>query len=160
MKVNPIFYELISKPLRKWLKESKYKNQKRLAAALEISPAEVSRYLNGHREPPGRVVDRLVQLGFAQKNFTEYYAKQFERPIPEHLSKEEIIKVMFQQQIIMNEWKTMYYKAAERVAKYNDDNSKSIEAISKLVTKCERLEKELKELRDITREKEIKKDLG
>src|ERR1035437_3115459 len=103
-----VFYDLVSKPLKKWIKESKFKYQKNLAQQLEISNSDLSRILKGHKEPSGGIVDRLVNLGFPQKVFQDYYARQFEKPIPENLSKDEVIKVRSEERRVGKECRSRW----------------------------------------------------
>ena len=92
-----------------------------------------------------------MQLGFSRKHFTDYYARQFEKPVPDNLDKEELIKIIFQMQVIANEWKTFYEKLADRHTRLIDSNLKDSDTINILTRKVDELEKKLYEMKAIAK---------
>lgn len=141
MKKNKIFAEIVGNEIKKWVKgHYKYRSMKILSRELEISPSDLSRYCSGEREMPGRIVDRLLKLGFKESIFTEFYSKEFHKAAPENLSKDDLIKLILEYQRLLDEYKTLYFAAITRTTKYIDREDRQTEALQSIIKKMVKVE--------------------
>lgn len=155
-KQAPYFYERVGKYIIEWLKENakikqKPKNQKELAALLKVNTWQLSRYINGINDMPASCVNILIEhLGFKSKHFTEYYAEKQNGIVPESLTKEDLLKIIFQQNLLIKEWKDFGFYHSERVRRLMDDNREIIMNSSKLLEEIEKLRMQLKNIKSKT----------
>ena len=140
-KRNTVFAEVVGREIKKWAKAHyKYKNTKILCRDLELSRTDWSRYLNGARTMPGRIVDRLIKLGFSERTFTEYYSKQFDKEIPDNLSKDEFIRLILEYQRLLDNYKRLYFETVERISKYQRYEEEDKKTIASLTRQLEKLQ--------------------
>jgi transcriptional regulator with XRE-family HTH domain len=148
--IAPRFFDRVGKKIIEWLKENarqnrKPYNQKQLALLLKITPSQLSRYINGINEMPASVVSILIDhLGFSSNCFTDYYAEKQNGIIPEYLTKEDLYKLIFQQQLLIKEWKDFGLWHSDRARRLLDDNRDLIASTKKILDENEKLRNELK----------------
>ena len=151
----PLFYEKVGIEIKRWLAKNKTignkpSNNKELAQRMDCSVFQLSRFINGVQEMPARYVTRLITLGFNEKHFHEFYLKDQEKLVPEVLTKEDQIRLVYDYRVLVQETKELYNFAWERVDRYSNQarevinhNIKLLDEVEKLRTLVRDLKKEL-----------------
>ncbi len=154
--IAPNFYDRVGKHIIQWLKDNKKSRrkpgtQKELASLLKVEAPQLSRYLAGVNEMPANCISKLIeQLGFAGKYFTDYFAEKQDGFIPEQLSKEDLFKLIFHQQIMIKDWKEFGLYHSDRSKRLMDDNRDMVLACKRFLDEIEKLKNEVKKLKSNT----------
>lgn len=146
------FYEKVGIEIKRWLSKNKKNgdkpsNNKELAQRLDCSVFQLSRYISGSQEMPQRYVTRLLHLGFAEKYFQDYYLKEQDKLIPEILTKEDMIRLVYEYKVLVEETKNLYGFAWDKVDRYMAQAKETINQNIKLLDEVEKLRALVKELR-------------
>ena len=159
------FYQKVGLPIKRWLAENKKagkvpRDQKELADRLECSVYQLSRYITGTSEMPGRIITRLCDvLGFSNKYFMEYYSFTKEKLVPEILTKEDMLRLVFEYQQLINEQKKLFHLSSDKLETYAKENRELIIECRKLVVENNKQTEIIKELKRQLAEKEAQNDL-
>jgi transcriptional regulator with XRE-family HTH domain len=147
------FQDKVGKHIKLWLLENKRSghkpsDQKELAQRMDISEYQLSRYITGTTEMPARYVTRLTNtLGFPEKHFIEYYAHSKDKLVPEILTKEDMLRLVFEYQLLLQDSKKIYEGGWERVDVLTRLNKEMAASTVKLIEDYEKLRAENKELK-------------
>lgn len=99
MKTNKKFYQEVGIELKRFIKKE-FKSQKRAAMMFGISESLLSKYIKGNPEPPARFVTALTdRYGFPKEPFIKYYS--LTEVAPETLTKDEMIRVVYEYQLLL-----------------------------------------------------------
>lgn len=164
-KSAPDFYERVGKYILVWLDQNraariKPGNQKELAHILRtkydilVSASQMSRYISGvHHMPPQISTCLIEHLNFKSTYFSDYYVHQRDKIAVENLTKEDLLKLITEQNLIMQEWKQWAMHNSNRLNKTLDQNYDLIRAANNYLNTIEILRKEIKELKKAHSEK-------
>lgn len=150
-KAAPYFYEKVGKHIVAWLKENKHihvkpYDQKSLARLLDKTPSQVSRWIKGINEIPPDVVHKLINhLGFRSKYFDEYFVEKSSERLTEILTKDDLFRLVREQNILLAETNNRMFYYADRINGYMKDNRELVLAQKKLLDEIEKLRTELRE---------------
>jgi len=151
-KADPLFYERVGKYIELWLKEnnklrSKPRTQKELAYMLKKTPAQLSRWIRGVNTMPASVITALNHMhGFNNKYYDEYIAQKSDIHI-DHLTKEDLFRVIRELQISHDRDKEMFSKYLDMGDRMRTENYKLTQLCRQLMEDNERLRKQLRELK-------------
>lgn len=149
----PEFYERVGKHIVAWLKQnnktrSKPGNQKELARMLEKTPSQVSRWIKGINDMPAEIISILTErLNFKRSYFDEFFNYKINGSIPENLTKEELIRLIYEQKLLINEYKEYSSLYSQRINKYIDMNHDLLRTNKRLIDENEDLRRKLRELK-------------
>ncbi len=158
-KSAPLFYDKVGKHILTWLDNNKKihekpGSQKELSAILrqqfnyKVTSSQISRYISGENEMPARIVNALVDhLGFKSQIFSDYYVSARDKVQLDHLTKEDLYKLIAEQTMIIKEWKDIGTFYGERLTKFIDDNHQLVLGMKKMVEDYNKQQDTIRELR-------------
>ena len=158
-KSAPQFYDKVGKHILEWLEHNKKihekpDSQKELSAILrqqfdyKVTASQISRYISGENEMPARIVNALVDhLGFKSQIFSDYYVLERDKVQLDHLTKEDLYKLIAEQTMIIKEWKDIGTFYGDRSSKYIDENHKLVLAMERMIHDYDKQQSTIRELR-------------
>lgn len=150
----PEFYDRVGKHIIAWLKQNsktrtKPGNQKELARMLDKTPSQVSRWIKGINDMPAEVITILTdRLNFKRSYFDEYFNYKINGALPENLTKEDLIRLIYEQTLLIKEYKEYSSLYSQRINKYIDMNYDLLKVNKRLIDENEDLRRKLKELKN------------
>lgn len=149
-KQSPYFYDRVGRFIIQWLQENKRthtkpRNQKELAYMLGKTPSQLSRWIKGINDMPAEVVDKMINhFGFKSKFFDDYFREKSEGPLTELLTKEDLFRLIREQNILLAEYKTSMLFYSDRSRKLLDEQRSALRTNERLLDEIEKLRKQLK----------------
>jgi hypothetical protein len=164
-KSDPKYYEEVGQYISRWLSQNKKDHQKpgtqkELCYVLErqhqinLTPAQLSRYINGINKMPAKIENAISNLGFKSDYFVKHHASSEDKLALDLLTKEDLYKLIHEQKLLLHEWKEIGFRAETRMNKLMDSNSELVRTSSKLVDENDKLRVQIRELRKESKNKE------
>ena len=121
---------------------------------VKITESMLSRYIHGISVMPGQIEHILTtQYRFNSNFFAKHHANVQDKLSLDLLTKEDLYKLIHEQQLLINEWKESYYNNANRIHAMLDDIRDLSKQSSALIDKVDKLQEQNRELR-----KQLKKE--
>ena len=147
------FYDKVGIEIKRCLAKNKIANQpprdqQELAKNLQISPYQLSRYINGQTLMPAKIVTRLCDgMGFPNRHFMAFYTFQKQEIIPEILTKDDMLRLVFEYQILVKEQERLYSFAWDKLESFTRQNKELVNANVALMKDIDKLHDKIKELK-------------
>lgn len=149
----------VGKQIIKWLDDNRKSRtkpgtQKELCSILEnsyhynLKPPQFNRYIKGINKMPAQLEYILTSsLGFNSDIFVKHHAAKDDKLTLEHLTTDELYKLIAEQKQLLNEWKDMYFNLANRNSKHQEDFVEVIKSFRTLLAENEKQKEKIKELK-------------
>lgn len=157
-KADPTYFKEVGEYIVKWLAQNKVARQKpgtqkELCFILErnhqinIKASRLSRYINGISKMPAKLENAIANLGFKSDYFVKHHAAADDKLALDLLTKEDLFKLIYEQKILLNEWKEMSFRNDSRFTNLQNENLELVKTCHKLVIDNDKLRTEIRELR-------------
>ena len=152
-KTAPEFYDRVGKHIVAWLNDNrrthrKPGDQKELARLIDKTPSQVSRWIKGINDMPAEVITILTdRLGFKRNYFDDYFHSKMPGAIPENLSKDDLLRFIYEQNLLINQYKDYAALYSSRINKSMDMNHDLLRTNKKLCDENEELRRKIRELK-------------
>ncbi|MFA5803711.1 MAG: hypothetical protein WC879_03615 [Melioribacteraceae bacterium] len=163
-KSDPTFFKDVGESIIKWLDQNKKARQKpgtqkELCFILErnhqirTNTGQISRYIHGINKMPSKIENAITNLGFKSDLFVKHHASADDKLALDLLTKEDLFKLIYEQKLLLNEWKEMSFRNDTRFSNLQNENIDLVKMSRKLVEENDKLRSEIREYR-----KQLKKE--